>query len=236
MAVPTSLPGIRAIVFDAVGTLIHPEPPAPVVYAEVGQRFGSRLAPSAIALRFASAFRQQEDIDRELGLRTSEAREVQRWQQVVAQVLDDVTDWEGCFRELFEHFSRPQAWRCDPDAAATIAELANQGYVLGMASNYDRRLRSVAAGLAELEPLRHLVISSEVGWRKPAAEFFRAVCQAVAVPAGNVLYVGDDPVNDYEGARAAGLQAVLLEPQAKPVSAQVRRIRGLSEQLRVLGP
>jgi FMN phosphatase YigB (HAD superfamily) len=49
-----------------------------------------------------------------------------------------------------------------------------------------------------------------VGWRKPAGQFFAAVCAAVGLPAGRVLHVGDDAANDYDGALAAGLQAVLL--------------------------
>jgi putative hydrolase of the HAD superfamily len=79
-----------------------------------------------------------------------------------------------------------------------------------MASNYDARLRSVAAGLPELRPLRHLVISSEVGWRKPAPEFFAALCERTGLAPGAILFVGDDPANDYDGATAAGLRAVLV--------------------------
>ena len=71
-------------------------------------------------------------------------------------------------------------------------------------------MRGVAAGLPELRPLRHLVISSEVGWRKPAPGFFAALCARVGLPAGEVLLVGDDRVNDYDGATAAGLRAVLV--------------------------
>src|ERR1700693_3322915 len=37
-------PAIRAVAFDAVGTLIHPDPPAGEVYAAVGPRFGSPRA------------------------------------------------------------------------------------------------------------------------------------------------------------------------------------------------
>src|SRR5207302_1039003 len=49
---------VRAVFFDAVGTLIHPEPPAGAVYAEVGRRHGSRLTAAEIARRFAAAFRR----------------------------------------------------------------------------------------------------------------------------------------------------------------------------------
>jgi putative hydrolase of the HAD superfamily len=207
--------GIRAVVVDAVGTVIHPEPPAPVIYAEVGRRFGSKRTAAEIAPRFIAAFAREEVIDHANGLRTSEVREIERWRHIVGDVFNDVTDTDACFRELFEHFSRPEAWRCDPDAAATIEALARRGYAVGMASNYDRRLRSVVAGLGALKPLQSLVISSEVGWRKPAPQFFLAVCQALEVPAQGILYIGDDPVNDDDGARAAGLRALLFDPKGK---------------------
>jgi putative hydrolase of the HAD superfamily len=64
----------------------------------------------------------------------------------------------------------------------------------------------------ELRPIQHLVISSEVGWRKPAREFFEQVVSAAGVPASEIVFVGDDPVNDDEGARRAGLNVLLLDP------------------------
>ncbi len=201
---------VRAVFFDAVGTLIHPEPSAVTVYARVARSLGSGLAEAEIAARFRAAFTREEALDLAGGLRTSEERERRRWRQIVADVLHDVCDGERCFTELFAHFARPDAWRCDPHAAALFAVLGRRGLVLGMASNYDARLRSVAAGLPELRPLRHIVISSEVGWRKPAPEFFAALCARAALEPGEILFVGDDPVNDYDGATAAGLRAVLV--------------------------
>jgi putative hydrolase of the HAD superfamily len=223
------LQGVRAIVFDAVGTVIHPEPPAAIVYAETAQRLGSKRTAAEIATRFRTAFAREESIDYANGLRTSEAREVERWRNIVSWVLDDATDGDTCFRQLFEHFSRPHAWRCDADVAATMDSLAARGYVLGLASNYDRRLRSVVAGLPGLGRLRHLIISSEIGWRKPAAQFFCALCQAIALPAETILYVGDDPSNDYEGARAAGLRAALFDPHEKHLERGFMRMRTLRE-------
>ncbi len=223
------LHGIRAIVFDAVGTVIHPLPPAPVLYAEVGRRFGSNRIAAEIAPRFIAAFARAEAIDYANGLRTGETREIERWRRIVGQVLDDVRDQDACFLELFEHFSRPEAWRCDPDAAATIETLAQRGYALGMASNYDQRLRSVVAGLPALRPLQHLIISSEVGWRKPAPQFFLAVCRAFDLIPERILYVGDDLANDFEGARAAGLRSVLLDPKGKHQGHEPPPIRALRE-------
>lgn len=208
---PLNMYEIRAVVFDAVGTLIHPEPSAATVYAEAGRQFGSVLPEAEIAARFTAAFLRQEEIDFAAGLRTDEGRELARWRAIVSEVLDDVIDREACFRHLFEHFSRATAWRTDPHAAKTLSRLAAQGYRLGIASNFDRRLRGV---LADGE-LRHLpvVISSEIGWRKPAAGFYSAVCHAVGSEPHEILYVGDDFRNDFQGARNAGCRAVLFDPR-----------------------
>jgi putative hydrolase of the HAD superfamily len=224
----TILDGVRAVFFDAVGTLIHPDPAAALVYARVGRRFGSRLAAADISRRFAAAFDEEERADRQGGLRTSEDRERRRWRHIVSRVLDDVTDLGACFAELYHHFSQPGAWRLDAEAAEVFGKLARRGHVLGLASNYDERLRSVVAGLPALGGLSHLVISSEVGWRKPAAEFFAALVNSVNFPAEQIAYVGDDLANDYEGARAVGLRAVLFDPRGEHPS-EVARISRLGE-------
>lgn len=220
---------INAIYFDAVGTLLHPDPPARVVYAEVGRRFGSRCLD--VANRFAKAFAEEESLDRESAWRTSEEREQTRWRRIVSRVLDDVNDPQACFQELYEHFAHPQAWRVEPGAGEVLAELEKRSYRLGIASNYDHRLRSVLAGLSALGPLNHIVISSEVGWRKPAPEFFQALVKQMQVPASRVLHVGDDIGNDYEGALAAGLRAVLFDPSDKHAACASARIRSLKDLL-----
>jgi putative hydrolase of the HAD superfamily len=218
---PPIPPQIRVVVFDAVGTLIHPEPSAVAVYHDAGRRFGSRLDATTVAARFATAFRRQEAIDHAAGLGTDEAREVARWRAIVGEVLVDVFDPQACFRHLYEHFAGPSAWRVEPGAAATFAALKARGYGLGIASNFDHRLRAVLAE-GELKELP-TIVSAAVGWRKPAGAFFAAVCREFGARPPEVLYVGDDADNDYHGARAAGLAAVLFDPAGR-APAGLRRV------------
>lgn len=218
---------IRAVFFDAVGTLLHPVPSAAEVYAQIGRQFGSRRTLAEIGPRFRAAFRQEEALDFQQGLRTSEAREELRWRRIVAAVLDDVIDPEACFQELFAHFARPAAWRCDPDAAVLIQAMAARGLDLGLASNYDQRLHMVVAGFPQLALLRHVIVSAEIGWRKPASEFFAILAERAGCPLEQVLLVGDDRINDYDGARAAGLHALLLDPRDEGMGTE--RIERLSE-------
>jgi putative hydrolase of the HAD superfamily len=218
---------VRAIFFDAVGTLIHPDPPAPVVYERVGKQLGSDYDAAVIKSRFAQAFDHEEQIDRQWGWRTSEEREMERWQYIVSHVLNDVSDSRECFQTLFDHFSRPDAWKCDPTAGNILNRLAKEGVVLGMASNYDSRIRSVVAGKPELAPIQHLCISSEIGWRKPSPKFFSALCQLVEIPAEQILFVGDDPVNDIEGAISAGIPAMLFDPNVRDDKGKIRGLQAL---------
>src|SRR5262245_59498810 len=100
---------IRAVFFDAVGTLIEPEPPAAEVYLSVSRKHGGRLELQTIGSRFRAAFRAEEELDQAAGWRTDEHREQRRWRSIVASVLDDVADEEACFQELWQHFAGPRA-------------------------------------------------------------------------------------------------------------------------------
>src|SRR5262245_39193706 len=140
---------LRAVFFDAVGTVLHPVPDVATVYAAVGRRFGSRLGVAAVQSRFRAAFARQEEVDRRAGWQASEAREVQRWRAVVREVHDDTTDPEACFHALYEHFGRPEHWRCE-DLGPVVAALDDRAIMVGLASNFDRRLRRVVAGFPAL--------------------------------------------------------------------------------------
>jgi putative hydrolase of the HAD superfamily len=86
------------------------------------------------------------------------------------------------------------------------------GVSLCVGSNFDGRLRGVVQGLPELASwVDTLVISSEVGFRKPHASFFQAACEHLGLPPERVLCVGDDLENDVRGAIRAGLSGLLLD-------------------------
>jgi putative hydrolase of the HAD superfamily len=224
-------PNVRAVFFDAVGTLLFPDPPAPVIYAEVARRHGLALSPTEVRERFVAAYRLEEDADVAREWVTSEARERDRWRRIVTETLEGAADPEACYAHLFDHFARPEAWRVSPDASDVFAALRARDLLLGLGSNYDDRLWSVLAGFPELAPLRdRVLISSAVGVRKPGAAFFREAARAAGCDVSDVLFVGDDLGNDYEGATAAGMPAVLLDPHGKhPEIAQ--RIGRLAELL-----
>jgi putative hydrolase of the HAD superfamily len=225
------LDGIRVVVFDAVGTLIEPDPKPASVYFEIGSRHGSRLTLPTVATGFREAFAAEELRDLANSLATDEARERARWRAIVATVLHDIGDADACFLELWQHFARSTNWKVAPGAGTVLAELRERDLNLAVASNFDSRLRSVLAGFSENRLLHDVVISSEVGWRKPAAGFFAALCGRLNCDASEILFVGDSRDNDYEGARQASMRAVLLDPASRQENGDCRCIANLAELL-----
>ncbi len=224
---------VKAIVYDAVGTLIHVTPSVAQIYADVGRRFGSRLEAKDVRQRFPIAFARQERLDAATGWRTDEERELRRWRDIVGEILDDVHDTDACFATLWDAFSAADAWTCDAPSAEVIAALRERGVVQAIASNFDGRLHGLLEGMPALRGLAPIVISSEVGWRKPAPQFFAHLLHLLKLPANHVLFVGDDRGNDYDAAMRAGMPAVLLDPTEKHVQLS-DRIRCLSELINLI--
>lgn len=204
---------VRAVVFDAVGTLIHPVPDVASVYLSVAQKYGSALTREAIRFRFREVFRASEsqDLSSEENLRTSEPQEVIRWRNIVNQVLDDVTEPEACFQDLFEHFGSATAWDCYRGAEEIVDHLQRAGFKLALASNFDRRLLTICNCLEPLRRIETRIVSSLCGWKKPARAFYQAVVDALHLPPDQILMVGDDRENDISGARRAGLHALRID-------------------------
>jgi putative hydrolase of the HAD superfamily len=195
------------ILFDAVGTLIYPNPPVAEVYQDAGRRFGSRLTADEISGRFRAALVESFSVCEP----TTEPQERVRWQQIVNLVFDDVPHAGGdLFQVLWRHFAQPEHWRLFDDVPATLHELASRGYHLGIVSNFDGRLRQIIEGHSPLAACQVILLSSELGYIKPDRRFFEAAGKQLAVNPAEILLVGDDEAADLGGALAAGWQAMLI--------------------------
>src|SRR5438552_14537790 len=131
------LDGVRWFLFDAVGTLIFPDPPVAEAYFAAAARYGSRLSIAEIQRRFPLALEKYFAARCE----TSEANERQRWRAIVGEVISDIPqNADAVFAQLWQHFAQPQHWRLYEDVASALGHLHSHGFQLGIASNFDGRL------------------------------------------------------------------------------------------------
>lgn len=104
-------------------------------------------------------------------------------------------------------------WTCAaPGAIDTLVALAGAGYRLGVVSNADGRMERALEQAGVRAHVEFVIDSEVVGVEKPDRGIFEAGCAAMGLPAEACVYVGDLYPVDYLGARAAGLEAVLVDP------------------------
>jgi putative hydrolase of the HAD superfamily len=213
-AAPDAFPpaGVTAVVFDVVGTLVEPVVSVAETYARAGRQHGIDLDPPAVADRFAAAWRRQErrDAAAVIPFATSRDREHERWREIVADVFGPGDVPAAIFTDLWAHFALPESWRPVPHGVTLAQTAIDAGLVVAVASNFDERLLAIAPHLDPLAHVAGVFPSSEIGWRKPAAEFFRHVERSLERRPEQLLYVGDDPELDVAAAFAAGWRAMLV--------------------------
>ena len=140
---------IRWIAFDAVDTLIRPNPSVAAIYHEIGARHGSRLALDEVRSRFRQAFAHTENEgvltclcpETDQAGHTCEDRERLRWRLIVDSVLADVRSREACFEELFVHFGQPSSWSCFADVEPALEALSRGRLPAGSLLEFRRALK-----------------------------------------------------------------------------------------------
>ena len=121
-----------------------------------------------------------------------------------------------------------------PDALPTLAGLRERGLRTAIASNAPfppEMMRRQMRRLGFLGAVDAVVLSAEVGRRKPAPELYRAGLQAVGVGPDEALYVGDRLSEDYDGPRRLGMRALLLSSSPPPGVEAISRLAELLERL-----
>ena len=216
---------IRAVLFDAAGTLIDLREPVGKTYAETAARHGVTVSAEIVEDAFYRILAQSSGPPPDgPTLDERRARERQSWHRIVRSTFlaADSTlrfdDFEAFFADLYAHYGTCKAWILRPGAAACLDGLRTQGVRVGLLSNFDHRLPEILEGLGIARFFSSVMLPSNTGARKPGAAAFQNATEALGIEPANTLFVGNDPEIDRDGARACGLKALLvgdIEPLAE---------------------
>ncbi|GIJ75617.1 putative hydrolase of the HAD superfamily [Micromonospora phaseoli] len=204
---------LTTVVFDADETLIDLRPAVTGGLEAVLAQM-RRLTPAAAEVCLADL---ESDWDAVFGaLAQAPVTEIRR--AALARSLDRA----GLVAHLDEaatiFFARRFALtRPFADVLPALAAL-RQRWTIGFATNGNSRTeRCGLAGEFAFEVYAH----DDGLPKKPAPEFYAAVCSAAGVPPEQVVHVGDNPVHDVVGAQRAGLRAVWLNRRNEQLPAGV---------------
>jgi len=96
-----------------------------------------------------------------------------------------------------------------------LAQIRDAGFRVGLVSNFDNA--DSAHQLLERTGIKSyldaLLISGEVGYRKPAPLLYRRIAEMLDLDPANVLFVGDNFEADVEGPQSVGMACAWLNPK-----------------------
>jgi putative hydrolase of the HAD superfamily len=205
---------IRAILFDAAGTLFYLTKTVGDHYAYVGRKVSLELDAQKLESAFHSAWQQMPRRPAIDGPRENDDKGW--WRELVGRVFDQVApslselDRDNFFEIAYEHFAEAGAWKLYPEVLDVLEQLRER-VQLAVISNFDGRLRFILQNLGISKYFAHVFISSELGADKPDPEIFRRALKVMHLDANEVLHVGDDPERDWKAAKEAGLLAFQLD-------------------------
>jgi putative hydrolase of the HAD superfamily len=213
-----------AVLLDALGTLVELERPWPHLVDELAARgvvVGEDAARAAMLAEMAY-YRAHHDeaVDWPAlkDLRRRCAAVVQE-ELRTSLPLDDVLDaLLGAIR-----------FRAYPEVPDALARLRDGGARLAVVSNWDVSLHDVLERTGVRPLVDAVVVSAELGVAKPDPAIFHAALQRLGASADGAVHVGDSLEHDVAGARAAGIDAVLVARNGAVAPAGVRAVRSLAE-------
>jgi putative hydrolase of the HAD superfamily len=233
---------IKAVFFDAAGTLFEAREPIGHTYARIARKHGLRADDAAVSAGFRRAFSSTPGLAFGPGRDAEEIRRLERqwWYGLVRRSfegLGEFDSFDAFFSELFDYFGDPGSWEPLPEAHSVLRQLQDSDLKLGIISNFDARLYGILEGL-ELRPFFETVtISSEAGYAKPASQIFATALSDLGVTSAEAVHIGDSEHMDVRGAQDAGLRAILINTGsigAPAVDRGVARVSSLAQMIEVM--
>jgi putative hydrolase of the HAD superfamily len=208
----------KVIFLDAVGTLFGVRGSVGEVYGAIAQKFGVTVPAKTLNEAFFQAFAASEPPVFP-GADPEEIPQCEfEWWRVIALrtfqkvgVLEQFGDFTEFFDELYNHFATAEPWFIYPDVLPSLEAWRRIGIQMGVLSNFDSRLYLVLKALKLKEFFTSVTISTETGFAKPDPKIFAAALQKHYCNPQDAWHIGDSVKEDYQGAKAVGMRAILLE-------------------------
>ena len=205
-----------AISLDAGYTLIQPVREAPVVVGERLQGLGITPEEQVLlaAWRRAEQFFLADYLAPHSTTWTSDAQIQRLYERYYDQLLRDlgVDDQNLAHaRAIIAAYNDPENWVAYEGVEAALAELVAYGFRLGVVSDWVSGLPRILHRLGLTRYLDWVLVSGVIGLNKPSPALYQLAVRRAGTTADRMVHVGDSYYADVRGARAAGMDAILID-------------------------
>ncbi len=207
----------KVIFLDAVGTLFGVKGSVGEVYSQIAQEFDVEVTAEILQTKFLQSFKAAPPpIFPDADLHDIPQQEFEWWRKITfntfksAGVLPQFSDFSAFFSELYIHFGTAQPWFIYPDVVPSLTDWRQQGIELGILSNFDSRIFSVLESLELSSYFNSVTISTQAGAAKPDPQIFAVALEKHNCLPSDAWHIGDSVVEDYQGAKAAGLRGIWI--------------------------
>lgn len=215
---------MQVLLLDAGGTLVFPD------FRRIADEFAKDGCPvSADALVRAEARARFETDRPEIVAVTDDALRWTRYLESLARAAGLPRLPSAALARLKAYHDAHNLWDFVPEDVPGALDLLGGRWRLGVVSNANGTVRAMFERLGLARHFEVIVDSHEEGVEKPDPRLFKVALERMEAGAAETTYVGDLYHVDVAGARAAGLDAVLLDPLDLHADKPVRRIRSLME-------
>ena len=193
---------IRAVCFDATGTLIELRESVGTVYSRAAREVGIALPAWRLDDAFARVLRRAPPLALASASGTTrderEAAELAWWSERVRQTFQatdstvQFADPKGFARSLFERFRSADAWQPRLGVSALLSRLRTEGLRLAVASHFDHRLPELLEALDLKVFFDRIAIPIDGLGIKPDRALFEALADTFEARLDELAYVGDD--------------------------------------------
>ncbi len=207
----------KVIYLDAFGTLFGVKSSVGELYSQLAHADGVATDPHAVNQAFYQSFAAAE----RLAFPNAAPADIPEleyrwWKAIVSETFERVgalgkfEDFEAFYAGLYSYFGTGDPWHVYFDTVPSLTRWQSMGIELGIISNFDSRLHSVLSILSLDTYFDSVTLSTEVGAAKPSHLIFQAALAKHRCKPRQAWHIGDSEAEDYAGARAAGMRAVLV--------------------------
>ncbi len=210
-------PPPAAITFDCAQTLVKVDWQPAVLAVKSAKRAGIDFDTVPAAEIYERKLRTRWPEFMELNKRRDEKVLATFWRELTNDWLEEAGMPVEKTDDVVKHANNllfgegSEVFQLYDDVLPCLKALREGGFRMAVISNWDNSLHRTLRMFGLAEYFEHVVASMEEGVEKPDPRLFHITLDRLGVEPDKDIHVGDNPLDDWQGAKSAGMRALIID-------------------------